>query len=176
MEGQQTGSAVFRYARLTMLLYVLGGFALSALCAWLFYSLRPSLASYDGLVLAGGTVLFALAAAALIPQTRDRREVVSISAAGIRDIRIAPETIPWSKIRSVSVRPMWTHRFVMLDVEPGFEETLTIPRLARWTRPLNAGMGFPELLLNPAGLDAGVQEIVAAISVFAPVKMDKGYA
>jgi hypothetical protein len=84
------------------------------------------------LLVAFGLLALAVAYMALT----QRGPLVNLSRDGIRDVRIAPEIIPWSEVRglrSVDVRVFgfWATRYIALDVGRDFRQQLSIKRGAR---------------------------------------------
>jgi hypothetical protein len=168
MNAQETGGVAFRYARGKLVWYALGGFGFVALCAWLLAIGAAPYGSFKHAVLMFGVAFFGLAGLMALRSMAGRRDIVAISPQGITDIRISPSLIPWTAIRGMSMRETRGQRFIMLDVDPAVEKALPLTRTARWTMPMNAAIGFRGLVLNPAGLDASADEIVAALVRFEP--------
>ncbi len=87
-------------------------------------------------------------------------DVVSITDRGIRDLRIAPEEIPWTAVRSLSTWQFRRTLTLALDVDPEFEKTLHLTRMVRWVRDANAGMGVRGLCITTQGLEMGHNELL----------------
>jgi hypothetical protein len=80
------------------------------------------------------------------------RTVITITPDGIRDIRVAAELIPWSRIRAISLAEIRKQRFLVLAVDPEFERQLTLTTIARWSRGPNRALGFDGLCIGAQGL------------------------
>ena len=80
------------------------------------------------------------------------RPVVTITQDGIRDIRLAAELVPWSRIEAVSIHEIRKQKFLVLAVDPDFERQLTLTRIARWSRAPNRALGFDGLCIGAQGL------------------------
>ncbi len=80
------------------------------------------------------------------------RPVVTITQDGIRDVRIAAELVPWSRIDAMSIHEIRKQKFLVLAVDPEFERQLTLTRIARWTRGPNRALGFDGLCIGAQGL------------------------
>ncbi len=63
-----------------------------------------------------------------------RGAMVTVSPAGLRDVRVAAEPIPWRAIKSISTWQMQRQMVLVVAVDPAVEAGLTLTRLARWTR------------------------------------------
>jgi len=90
---------------------------------------------------------------------RSRGTVLTISREGIRDTRIAPETIPWSAVRKVSTWEYSGQRILVLDVDPAVERTLHLSAIARWTRSANRKLGADGLCIATHGLKINYDEL-----------------
>jgi hypothetical protein len=81
-----------------------------------------------------------------------RGPVVTISSEGIRDIRIASETIPWHGIKNISTWSYGRNKVMVLALDPRLESALTLTRLARFSRGPNSVLGANGLCIAPRGL------------------------
>ena len=167
MEGSEARGAVFRFARDKVLLLAIGAFVFAALCGFLIHTEAATHGSFKEAALYAGIPFFALCGVIGLRYAGDKGEVVVISPAGIKDTRIASDTIPWHAVRSISVKAIRGQRFIMLDVDPAFEQTMTLTRMAAWTKPMNEAIGFKGLAVNPGGLDGSLDQLIAAMEKFA---------
>lgn len=92
-------------------------------------------------------------------QFNSRGPVLTISAEGIRDLRIAPETIPWRAIRKIYTWEYSGQRILVLDVDPETERTLHLSFIARWTRGANRKLGADGLCIAAHGLKIDYDEM-----------------
>jgi len=107
-----------------------------------------------------GVLLFGLGTIAwLWRQLGSGGAVLTISPEGIRDRRIAPETIPWSAIRRIFTWEYSGQRILVLDVDPAVERTLHLSRIARWTRRANRKLGADGLCVATHGLKIKYDEL-----------------
>lgn len=88
--------------------------------------------------------------------------VVTLSPQGIRDIRIAPEVIPWSAIRNVSTWKSQSQRIMVLDVDPETESRLPLSKIARWTREANKKLGADGLCVTAQGINTDYDGLLDA--------------
>jgi len=94
---------------------------------------------------------------------------VSIGPLGIRDVRFADAWIPWSAIEDMEVLDIKSGislvpvRGILLNVDPAFQRTLKLTRLARIALRTNAALGHPGLWIASAGLRGNFDELVATL-------------
>jgi hypothetical protein len=81
-----------------------------------------------------------------------RGPVLTLAPHGIRDIRLAAEFIPWRAVRQISTWDNEGERIMVLAIDPAVERTLTLTRLARWSRAGNRTRGADGLCIGPTGL------------------------
>lgn len=118
----------------------------------------PAIPSDPAAVSAGysGVVFFSFCAAVAIWRLIGQRgPIVTVSPAGLRDVRVAAEPIPWPAIRSISTMQMQRQMVLVLAIDPATEARLTLTRLARWTRSANRALGADGLVISAHGLKVG---------------------
>jgi hypothetical protein len=99
-----------------------------------------------------GLVVFAFCTLALARELLSPSgPVITMSPQGIRDTRIAAETIPWSAVTNVSTLKYRYSRSVALSVKPAVEARLTFPHIVRCTRPINRAFGYDEIPISANG-------------------------
>jgi hypothetical protein len=76
-------------------------------------------------------------------------------ATGLRDVRVAPQTIPWSAIKSISTWQMQRQMVLVVAVDPAVEQYLTLTRVAQWMRAANRRIGADGLVISAHGLKIG---------------------
>jgi hypothetical protein len=163
-----TDGVTFRYARGKLILYALGSFAFAALAAWIIYRGLAPQGSFKEAAMWLGAPLFGLGGLVCLLRVFDRSAIVFISPAGIRDSRISEDIIPWHAILGMTARSYRRQNFITLAIDPEAEKGIKLSRLARWSGPMNAKLGFSGLVLNPAGLDGSFDDIVQALVRFQP--------
>ena len=108
----------------------------TGIAAVLAFRLFPNLPSDPAVVSAGysGMAFFSFCAAVAIWRLLAQRgPVVTVSPAGLRDVRVAAEPIPWRAIKSISTWQMQRQTVLVVAIDPAAEARLTLTRLARWT-------------------------------------------
>ncbi|OAF13377.1 hypothetical protein AYJ54_44415 [Bradyrhizobium centrolobii] len=91
-----------------------------------------------------------------------RKPVVFISRVGIRDTRIADETISWRSVRDISI---WQHRslkIVVLKLDPLLAERFVGGYLKRALSLLNKALGAGGVVVNAAGLTMDAETLFDA--------------
>ena len=88
--------------------------------------------------------------------------VVTISRDGFRDTRVAAEFVPWRAIRGISTWKVKREQIMVIAIEPAVERTLTLTRIARWTRRANAALGADGLCISTAGLKTDYDTLLSA--------------
>jgi hypothetical protein len=63
-----------------------------------------------------------------------RGPVITISAEGIRDPRLAASLMPWTAVTGISTWKLRGQKIMVLAIYPDMEPRLGLTRLARWTR------------------------------------------
>ncbi len=162
----ESAAATFRYARGKLIWYALGSFAFVAACMLIAYLGLAPHGSFKEAVIWFGVPFFAFCGVMALRGMRDTRAILTISPAGIKDLRISNDLIPWRAVRGMRLQQVQRQSFVMLDIDPETENHLRLSRLASWTRPMNAAIGFQGLCVNPAGLDGSLDDILAALDRF----------
>jgi len=130
----------------------------TAIAAALAFRLFPNLPNDPTAVSAGysGIVFFAFCAGVAIWRLwAQRGAVVTLSPAGLRDVRVAAEPIPWRAIKSISTWQMQRQMVLLVAIDPADEARLTLTRLARWTRNAHRKLGADGLIVSAHGLKVG---------------------
>jgi hypothetical protein len=117
-----------------------------------------------------GTLFFALCTLLIAWRTVSAvggAPVVTLSPDGIRDMRVAAETIPWSAVTKISIWQSQGQRVIVLAVEPAVEQQLTLTRIARWSRGANKMLGADGLCVTAQGLKTSFDTLRAATIAYA---------
>lgn len=110
-----------------------------------------------------GALFFGLCTVLWLQQAFVSGPIVTISPAGLRDIRVAREVIPWRTITQLSIWSAQGQRFVVVALAPGDERRLTLTRMARWTRGANRRLGADGLIISPHGLRTDLDSLFATL-------------
>jgi hypothetical protein len=130
----------------------------TGIAAALAFRLFPNMTNDPAATSAGytGMVFFAFCAAVAIWRLfQQRRAAITLSPAGLRDVRVAAEPIPWRAIKSISTLQMQRQMVLVVAIDPAEEAHLTLTRVARWTRSANRRLGADGLVISPQGLTIG---------------------
>jgi hypothetical protein len=140
---------------LTLLAF--SGFSM-AIAATLALRLLPNLPDDPAVVSAGytGLAFFTFCAAVAVWRLLAQRgPMVTVSPAGLRDVRVAAEPIPWRAIKSISTMQMQRQMVLLIAIDPADEARLTLTRVARWMRSANRAHGVDGLVVSAHGLKVG---------------------
>ena len=147
------------YASPTRVLTLLSFSVMStAIAAALAFRLFPNVPNDPATVSAGysGLAFFGFCAAvALWRLYAQRGPIVTVSPAGLRDVRVAKEPIPWRAIKSISTMQMQRQMVLLIAIDPADEARLTLTRVARWMRSANRAHGVDGLVVSAHGLKVG---------------------
>lgn len=147
------------YASPTRVLTLLSFSVLStAIAAALAFRLFPNMPNDPATVSAGytGLVFFSFCAAvALWRLYTQRGPIVTVSPAGLRDVRVAAGPIPWRAIKSISTWQMQRQMVLLVTIDPADEARLPLTRLARWMRSAHRKLGADGLVISAHGLKVG---------------------
>jgi hypothetical protein len=110
-----------------------------------------------------GVVFFPMCGLLWLRQALTGGPVVTVGARGIRDTRISPAWIPWSAITGISETSVKGTHFLMLRIDPAFEATMPLTRMARWGKPANAALGYRGYGIAAVGLKGGFKALDQAI-------------
>lgn len=81
-----------------------------------------------------------------------RQPVLFITRVGIRDTRIADDTISWRSVRDISAWQFRSQVIVVLKLDPLIADRFDVGLLKRIVSIMNKAVGAEGLLINPGGL------------------------
>jgi hypothetical protein len=159
MTETDTSRTIEFHASPTRLLTLLSFSVMStAIAAALAFRLLPNMPSDPAVVSAGysGLIFFSFCAAVAIWRLLAQRgPIVTVSPAGLRDVRVAAEPIPWQAIKSISTWQMQRQMVLLIAIDPADEARLTLTRVARWMRSAHRKLGADGLIVSAHGLKVG---------------------
>ncbi|MET4386324.1 hypothetical protein ABIB73_002069 [Bradyrhizobium sp. F1.4.3] len=153
--GQNSPNLAIGYSRVRLLKLFGAGLLLTLLCAALAFNwhLGKNITTFQIAACYVGVAFFGLATCKMLWTLISSREpVVFISRVGIRDTRLADETIAWSSVRDILI---WQHRtqtIVVLKVDPLVAERFAGGFLKRVLSLMNRALGANGVILNAGGL------------------------
>lgn len=154
-----TSRTIEFHASPSRLLTLLSFSAMSTgIAAALAFRLFPNLPNDPATVSAGysGLVFFSFCAAIAIWRLLAQRgPIVTVSPAGLRDVRVAAEAIPWRAITSISTWQMQRQMVLLITIDPADEARLTLTRVARWMRSAHRKLGADGVIVSAQGLKVG---------------------
>lgn len=121
-----------------------------------------------GMRVAGGAglVFFGFVLLVIVRRLLSPGGIVTLAPEGLRDVRIAPDFIPWSAVEGISAWGSGATAVMVLHVRPETEKALRLTRMARWTRSMNAGLGADGLCVALAGLDTDDENLLARTEAY----------
>lgn len=114
-----------------------------------------------------GALFFGLCTLMIVRQWFTLEAVITISPAGLRDVRVAREFIPWSAIERLSTWTLQGQSILVVAVAPEVESRLTLTRTARWTRGPNRKLGADGLCVTAHGLKVDFAGLAALVHAYA---------
>ncbi|MFY0534540.1 STM3941 family protein [Nannocystis pusilla] len=114
-----------------------------------------------------GTLFFGLCTLMIVRQWFTLEAVITISPAGLRDVRVAREFIPWTAIERLSTWSLQGQSTLVVAVAPAVESRLTLTRTARWTRGANRKLGADGLCVSAHGLKVDFAGLTALVHAYA---------
>jgi hypothetical protein len=149
-----------------LLLLVVIGVLLTAGAGYLAFGL-PAGAAFARLLGLAGLVLFGFSTLIAIWQFLSQTgTAITISPEGIRDTRIAAETIPWSAVTDVSTLNYRYQKTVALSVNPATEARLTLSFPLRYTRAINRAFGYSEISISATGAATDFETLMANVTAY----------
>lgn len=115
-----------------------------------------------------GAIFFgACTAIAVSRALRAQEIVVTISPQGVRDTRVAAEVIPWRAVRRIFTWEFRNQKVMVVVVDPAVEQSMTLTRMARWTRKANAALGADGLCIAATGIKISHDTLFATATAYA---------
>lgn len=100
-----------------------------------------------------GLIFFGLCGAVLVWRAITvRGPTLTLSPAGLLDIRVSARPIPWSEVRGLSTWSYRNNKILIVDVAPQVEQQIGLTRMAAWTRGPNRALGADGLAVASQGL------------------------
>jgi len=153
--GQNLPNVAIGYSRVRLLKLLGGGLLLTLLCGALAlnWHLGRNITTFQIAACYVGVSLFGFATCKTLWMLISSREpVVFISRVGIRDTRIADETIAWRSVGDILIWQHRTQKIVLLKVDPLLAEQFGGGFLKRALSLMNKAIGADGVVVNAGGL------------------------
>jgi hypothetical protein len=152
------------YSPATMIMLAVGSVVMAAATGLIAFGVVPDRrggpGSFHEFLAYVGLVLFSLAAALVLWRlVTTRGPVVTLTATGIRDVRIAADEIAWSAIHAIGEGQIHRQQFLVLAVDPAVEAQLRLTRSARWGTAASRARGIDGLYISAIGLKTDHQSL-----------------
>ena len=162
-ESQNLPNLTIGYSRARLLMFFGGGLLLTLLCAALAFTWQQgkNITTFQVAACYVGAVFFGLATCRMLWRLISARQpVVFISRVGIRDTRLADETIAWSSVRKILIWEQRVQKFVVLKVDPLVAERFSGGFLRRALSMMNKALGADSVIVNAGGLTMDVETLL----------------
>ena len=162
-ESQNLPNLAIGYSRARLLMFFGGSLLLTVLCAALAFSWQDgsniTRLAVDACYV--GAVFFGLVSCRMLWRLMTaRRPQVFISRVGIRDIRLADETIAWSAVRKIFPWEQRGQKFVVLKVDPLIAQRFSGGFATQALALLNKALGTDSVIVNAGGLTMDVETLL----------------
>lgn len=164
-ESQNLPNLAIGYSRARLLMFFGGNLLLTLLCAGLAFAWQEgkSVTTFEVAACYIGAVFFGLATCRMLWRLMSARQpVVFISRVGIRDTRLADETIAWSAVRKIMLWEQRAQKFVVLKVDPLVAERFSGGLLTQALSMMNKALGADGVIVNAGGLTMDVEKLLEA--------------
>lgn len=153
--SQNLPNVAIGYSRVRLLKLLAAGLLLTVLCGALAlnWHLGKNITTFQIAACYIGVACSGLATCKILWMLISSREpVIFISRVGIRDTRIADETIAWRSVRDVLIWQHRTQRIVLLKLDPLLAEHFGKGLLKRALSFMNKAIGDDGVVINAGGL------------------------
>jgi hypothetical protein len=130
----------------------------TAIATALAFRLLPGMSADPAATTAGYTGIAFFGFCAVVALWRlygQRGAMVTISPEGLRDVRVAPQTIPWRAVKGIATWQMQRQMVLVISIAPEAERRLTLTTMARLTRGAHRSLGADGLVMSAHGLKIG---------------------
>jgi hypothetical protein len=161
--NQNLPNITIGYSRGRLVVLFGAGLLLTLLCASLAFTWQQgkNITTFEVSACYVGAVFFGLATCRMLwTLIFARAPVVFINRVGIRDTRLAGETIAWSAVRKVQIGQQYAQKFVVLKVDPLVAERFSGGILSRALSMTNKSLGADGVIVNAGGLTVDAQSLV----------------
>jgi hypothetical protein len=96
-----------------------------------------------------------------------RGPIITLSPAGIRDVRVTHDIVPWPAVANIAT---WQHsgqNVMVVGLHPGEEAKLRLTTIARMSRRANATLGADGLAITAQGTKISHDALMAAAIAYA---------
>lgn len=162
-ESQNLPNLAIGYSRARLLMFFGGNLLLTLLCAGLAFTWQEgkNVTTFQVAACYVGAVFFGLATCRMLWQLiAARQPVVFISRVGIRDTRLADETIAWSAVRKIMLWEQRAQKSVVLKVDPLVAERFSGGLLTQALSMMNNARGADGVIVNAGGLTMNVERLI----------------
>lgn len=95
-----------------------------------------------------------------------RGTVVEMSRKGIRDIRVAPEIVPWREVKEISTWRGSGQKIMVLHVDQDVWDGLSLTEIARRSQSMNSALGADGIPISSTELQTSHEALVTTAMEF----------
>jgi len=153
--SQNLPSLAIGYSVPRLLKMLAAGLPLTLLCAAVAFNWfhAKTLSEFQIAACSLGVVLFGFVTCRTLWRlVSTRQPVLFITRVGIRDTRIADDTISWRSVRDISAWQYRSQMIVVLKLDPLVADRFDAGLLKRIVSLMNKAVGAEGVLINPGGL------------------------
>ncbi|MGY0572116.1 STM3941 family protein [Bradyrhizobium sp. RDM12] len=157
------------YSRARLLMFFGGSLLLTLLCAGLAFSWQDgkSITTFEVAACYVGAVFFGLGTCRMLWRLISARQpVVFISRVGIRDTRLADETIAWSAVRKIMLWERRAQKFVVLKVDPLVAKRFSGGFLTQALSMMSKALGADGVIVNAGGLTMNIETLLETCKLY----------
>ena len=162
-ETQNLPNLAIGYSRARPLIFFGGSLLLTLLCAALAFTWQEgkTITSFQVAACYVGAAFFGLSTCRMLWRLFSARQpVVFISRVGIRDARLADETIAWSAVRKIMLWEQRTQKFVVLKVDPLVAQRFSGGFATQALALMNKALGADSVIVNAGGLTMDTETLL----------------
>ena len=162
-ETQNLPNLAIGYSRARPLIFFGGSLLLTLLCAALAFTWQEgkTITSFQVAACYVGAAFFGLATCRMLWRLFSARQpVVFISRVGIRDARLADETIAWSAVRKIMLWEQRAQKFVVLKVDPLVAQRFSGGFATQALALMNKALGADSVIVNAGGLTMDTETLL----------------
>ena len=167
--GQNLPNITIGYSRARLLVFFGAGLLLTLLCAALAFMWQQgkNITTFEVAACYVGAVFFGLATFRMLWRLISARSpVVFISRVGIRDLRLADETIAWSSVRKIQIWEQRLQKFVVLKLDPLVAGRFSGGFLGRALSLMNKTLGADSVIVNAGGLTMNTETLLETCKLY----------
>jgi hypothetical protein len=168
-ESQNLPNLAVGFSRVRLLMFFAGSLLLTGLAGALAFTWQEgrNVTSFQVAICYVVAVFFGLATIRMLWRlAASGQPVLFVSRVGIRDTRLADETIAWSAVRKITLWEQRAQKFVVLKVDPLIAERFSGGFATQAMAMMNKSLGADSVMVNAVGLTVDVETLLETCKQF----------